>query len=278
MRRPADGHVDGRLLAGPQGRAAANREPHRFAHLVLFGRGVIGPGRGIGGVGQEIVAIVLDRHPERPHERRPGELAVRAHRHCDRDQPVDRHPAALADRRCRRRAGSRRRRAPAGRRAPRRSSPGRRARGGRRRHSAGRSPWERPGASANRACSARCRVLAVDRDDDFRPDPVVHHLQFRAAGVTGDVNMRLLLGDDQRAEVRQLVHDPPDRDFVAGDDPRREDHRVAGGQLELVAARRDPAQRRARLALARRWRRPALARAAAASLRRSAPARENPCR
>ena len=47
----------------------------------------------------------------------------------------------------------------------------------------------------------------------------------------------------------ERVHDPADRDFVAGDLLGREDHRVALDQLELVAAERDPRQRRARLAL-----------------------------
>ena len=61
--------------------------------------------------------------------------------------------------------------------------------------------------------------------------------------------MGLLLGDDQHAQVGQLVHDPADRHFVAGDDPRREDHRVARAELELVGAAGDPAERRARFAL-----------------------------
>ena len=46
--------------------------------------------------------------------------------------------------------------------------------------------------------------------------------------------MRLALGDDPRAKVGQLVHDPADGDFVAGDDARGEDDGVALAQLEFV--------------------------------------------
>ena len=67
--------------------------------------------------------------------------------------------------------------------------------------------------------------------------------------MTGHVDMRLPLGDDLHAKVGQLVHDPADRDFVAGDDPRREDDRVAFAKLQLVRAAGDAAERRARLAL-----------------------------
>ena len=45
------------------------------------------------------------------------------------------------------------------------------------------------------------------------------------------------------------IHDPPDRRFVSGDDLRREDHRVALGQLDVVIAERDAAECRALLAL-----------------------------
>ena len=70
-------HLDHRLLAGPQGRAAAHREPHRLAHLVL----VACPGSkarvgGVGRVGDEIVAVLLDRNAERPDQRLAGELAI----------------------------------------------------------------------------------------------------------------------------------------------------------------------------------------------------------
>ena len=88
--------------------------------------------------------------------------------------------------------------------------------------------------------------------------------------------MRLPLGDDPDAEVRQLVHDPADRDLVAGDDPRREDDRVALAELELVRAAGDPAERGARLALPAGGDDQHFARAAAASPRRSRSAAGNP--
>ena len=92
--------------------------------------------------------------------------------------------------------------------------------------------------------------LAMDRHDDLGTHPIVHFDELRPAGVARHVHMGLALGDDARAEVRKLVHDPPDGDLVAGDDPRREDDRIAFGELEIVAARRDPAERRAGFALA----------------------------
>ena len=91
--------------------------------------------------------------------------------------------------------------------------------------------------------------LAVDRDEDLRPHPAVHRGELGPPGMARDVDVRLALGDDQHAEVAQRVHDPADGDLVAGDLLRREDHRVALDQLELVIAERDPAERGARLAL-----------------------------
>ena len=93
-------------------------------------------------------------------------------------------------------------------------------------------------AEGERACSARCRV-AVHRHHDLGPDPFVHLDQLGAPGMAGDVDVRLLLGDDAHAEVRQLVHDPPDRDLVAGDDPGREDDGVVFAELQFVIAGRD---------------------------------------
>ena len=76
MRELKQHHFDQRLLAGPQGGAAADRKPHGFAHLVLVAAGAEGAGRGVGRIGDEIVAVLFDRHPERPHERLSGELAI----------------------------------------------------------------------------------------------------------------------------------------------------------------------------------------------------------
>ena len=72
--------------------------------------------------------------------------------------------------------------------------------------------------------------------------------------MAGDVDMRLPLGDDPHAEVRQLVHDPADRDFVAGDDPRREDDGVALAELQFVSSRRRSGRARRAARPARRWR------------------------
>ena len=90
-----------------------------------------------------------------------------------------------------------------------------------------------------------------------------------------DMDMRLPLRDDPHAQVGQLVHDPPDRDLVAGNDPRREDHRVALGELELVIAGGDPPERRARLALPPGGDDQHFVLAAVASLRRIRPAAGN---
>ena len=39
--------------------------------------------------------------------------------------------------------------------------------------------------------------LAMDRHDDLRPDPVVHRRQLGPAGMAGDVDVRLAVGDDR---------------------------------------------------------------------------------
>ena len=49
---------------------------------------------------------------------------------------------------------------------------------------------------------AHVAVLAMDRDDDFGPHPVVHLDQFGPAGMAGDVDVGLLLGDDRRRRGR----------------------------------------------------------------------------
>ena len=59
--------------------------------------------------------------------------------------------------------------------------------------------------------------LAMDRNDDLRPDPVVHCGKLGPAGMARDMDMRLPLGDISTPSVGELVHDPPDRDLVARD-------------------------------------------------------------
>src|SRR4051812_33288886 len=93
-------------------------------------------------------------------------------------------------------------------------------------------------------------VLAMHRHDNLWAHPAIHLDQFGPAGMARDMDMRLALGDDPGTQVRQLVHDAADRDFIAGNNPRGEDHGVALGELEFMRPGGDAAERRARLALA----------------------------
>src|SRR6185369_13392370 len=70
------------------------------------------------------------------------------------------------------------------------------------------------------------------------------------SGMPRDMDMRLPVGDDQRADVAQRVHDPAYGDLIARNLLRREDDGVAFGELQLMLAERDPAQRGAWLTLA----------------------------
>jgi len=62
--------------------------------------------------------------------------------------------------------------------------------------------------------------LSMHGDDDLRAHPFIHLHELRSAGVPGDVHMGLALRHDAHAKVGKLVHDPSDRDLVAGDDAR----------------------------------------------------------
>jgi hypothetical protein len=62
--------------------------------------------------------------------------------------------------------------------------------------------------------------FAVHRDQDSGPDPLVHGGKLGPAGVAGDVDMGLALGDHPHVRLGQRVLDPADGDFVAGDLPR----------------------------------------------------------
>ena len=219
----------------PVHKVAQRRTARRTASrtLLLVAAGLIGARRGVGRVGDEVVAVLLDRNAERADQRRAGKLAVVADRQRDRDQPAVADPAALVHGRA----------------------------VGRQDHVAVEHQPADPhfvdllrlaGREAddvaillddrvrNAVAEREPRLLgqvprlAVDRNDDLGPDPIVHLDQLGPARMAGDVDMRLALGDDLHAEVGQLVHDPADRDLVAGDDPRREDDRVALAELELV--------------------------------------------
>src|SRR5688572_3692047 len=91
--------------------------------------------------------------------------------------------------------------------------------------------------------------LAMDRNDDLGPYPVVHLRKLGAAGMSGHVDMSLPLGDDDHTQIGQRIHDSADRRLVPGYDLRREDDRVTLGQLDVVIAERDAAEGRALLTL-----------------------------
>ena len=90
----------------------------------------------------------------------------------------------------------------------------------------------------------------MDGDDDLGPDPLVHGGQLGAAGMAGDVDLRLAVGDHLDAPGGELVLDAADGDLVAGNLLGREDHEVAALEAQFVLAEGDPGERRARLALA----------------------------
>ena len=92
------------------------------------------------------------------------------------------------------------------------------------------TPWP----SASRACSARCRASPWTGTTISGRTHLYISISSGRPGWPETWTCAWRLGDDLHAEVGQLVHDPADRDLVAGDDPRREDDRVAVGQLELV--------------------------------------------
>ena len=70
--------------------------------------------------------------------------------------------------------------------------------------------------------------FAVNRDRHLRADHLVHAHELVTRGMAGDVDEVVLLGDDLDPEPDQRVLQSIDRLLVAGDDPRRENHDVAG--------------------------------------------------
>ena len=91
--------------------------------------------------------------------------------------------------------------------------------------------------------------LAMDRDDDFGADPVVHGGKLGAAGMARNVDRRLLVGDHLDALLGQLVLDAADGDLVARDLLGGKDDEVAALQAQFVLVEGDPGERRARLPL-----------------------------
>ncbi len=89
----------------------------------------------------------------------------------------------------------------------------------------------------------------MDGDDDLGPDPVVHGGELGPAGMAGDVDRRLAVGDHLDAFRGQLVLDSADGDLVAGDLLGREDDEIARVERQLVLAEGDAGERGAGLAL-----------------------------
>ncbi len=93
--------------------------------------------------------------------------------------------------------------------------------------------------------------LAVHGNAHPGPDQAVHGLHLVAGRMARHVDEGIVLGDDLDLHAGQKVLDAADGDLVAGDDPRREDHRIAGIELDpRVISFGDAGQRGARFALA----------------------------
>ncbi len=93
-------------------------------------------------------------------------------------------------------------------------------------------------------------ILAVDRDEVFRPHEVEHQQQLFLRGMSRDVGVAARSVDHVGADAIEVVDRLCDRLLVAGDRRRRDHDRVARHDLELlVVAHREAAERRHRLAL-----------------------------
>ncbi|MGY3514264.1 hypothetical protein ACVIQY_007239 [Bradyrhizobium sp. USDA 3051] len=93
--------------------------------------------------------------------------------------------------------------------------------------------------------------LAMDGDQELRPGPGDHVAQFVAAGMTGDMDQLVAVGDDLHALQDQAIDDGPDRLLVAGNGARGEDDAVATVERDLgMVVIGDARQRGTRLALA----------------------------
>src|SRR5581483_10410626 len=94
-------------------------------------------------------------------------------------------------------------------------------------------------------------IFAVDRHEIFGAGQMKHRLQLFLRRVARDVNLRHALVVDFGAAAVQVVDDVGDRALVAGNELGREQHGVAGTNLDgLVIVECDAVQRRQRLALA----------------------------
>ena len=58
-------------------------------------------------------------------------------------------------------------------------------------------------------------TLPVDRDKNFRPDPIIQRSQLWLPWMSRHMHMRLLFRDGQNVALSQLVHDDANGNFVA---------------------------------------------------------------
>ena len=92
--------------------------------------------------------------------------------------------------------------------------------------------------------------LTVNGDRHFRFDPLIHRCQFIAAGMAGDVNEMVLLRNHADTRPREIVLHFKDRDIIARNDPRGEDHCVSFLQDNVpMGIRRDAGKCRPRFPL-----------------------------
>ena len=104
---------------------------------------------------------------------------------------------------------------------------------------------------ARRACSVMWRSSPCTGMAMRGPGPAIHLFQLVAAGMAGDMDEMILLGQHLHAQRRQLVLQLEDRQFVAGNDAGGKNHRIALAQMHKgMVVVGDAGQRRARLALA----------------------------
>ena len=93
--------------------------------------------------------------------------------------------------------------------------------------------------------------LTMDRHGDLGPYPAIHLLKLVAAGMAGDMDEMVALGDHLDPGPDQLVVQVVERPLVAGDDLGAEDDGVVGLEPDArVLPGGDPGQGTARLALA----------------------------
>ncbi len=105
------------------------------------------------------------------------------------------------------------------------------------------------GQGAQFGVGTQVAPFAVDRHEVLRAADVVEVQELARGRVAGDVDLGVALVDDVRAPAGQAVDDAVDRVLVAGDEGRREDHRVAVDDSDLVVAVGHPRQGCHRFAL-----------------------------